>query len=155
MDVFGNAVPTSSSTVGVTTASASISGYVYNDLNKNGIYTNGDTGLSGVTLQLYTDPNGDGNPSDGTLQQIATTDANGHYQLLNLNIAHYVVIETLLPGYTGSAPANNRLAVNVTNLTATTNTNFFLYVPAPSLYSTISGTAWNDANGNGTNDAGE
>ena len=106
-DVFGNPVPTSSSTVGVNTASASISGHVYNDINQSGVYTNGDTGLSDVTLQLFTDPNGDGNPSDGTLVQIATTDANGFYDMLNLNIGHYVVVETLLPGYVGSAPSNN------------------------------------------------
>ena len=111
--------------------------------------------MSGVTLQLFTDPNGDGNPADGTLAQIATSDANGYYELLNLNIGHYVVVETLLPGYVGSAPTNNRLSLNITNLAAYTNENFFEYIPAPSLYSTISGKVWNDANGNGTNDAGE
>ena len=151
-DVFGNPVPTSSSTVGVTTASASINGYVYNDTNQSGVFVPGDTGLSSVTLQLFTDPDGDGNPSDGSLVQVTTTDVNGYYELLNLNAGHYVVVESLLPGYVGSAPPNNRLAVNITNLTAYTNENFFQYVPAPSVYSTISGTVWNDANGNGTND---
>ncbi len=154
-DIFGNPVPASSSTIGVNTASASINGFVYNDINQSGIFTNGDLGLSGVTLQLFTDPNGDGNPADGTLVQVTTTDANGYYELLNLTTGHYVIAETLLPGYAGSAPPNNRLAISVTNLTTFTNQNFFQYLPAPSLYSTISGTVWNDLNGNGTNDAGE
>jgi hypothetical protein len=154
-DIFGNAVPTSSSTIGVNTASASISGFVYNDLNQSGVFTNGDLGLGGVTLQLFTDPNGDGNPADGTLVQVTTTDANGYYELLNLTTGHYVIAETLVPGYAGSAPPNNRLAINVTSLTAFTNQNFFQYIPAPSVYSTISGTVWNDLNGNGTNDPGE
>jgi uncharacterized repeat protein (TIGR01451 family) len=155
VDDFGNPVPASSSTIGVNTATASINGHVYNDINQNGVYTNGDTGLSGVTLQLFTDPNGDGDPSDGTLVQITTSDVNGYYELLNLGLGHYVVVGTTLPGYISSAPANNRLAFNLTTLTASTNNNFFQYVPAPSLYSTINGTVWYDSNGNGTNDAGE
>src|SRR5207248_4587873 len=36
-----------------------------------------------------------------------------------------------------------------------TNHNFFDYQPSPVLYSTVSGTVWNDANGNGTNDVAE
>jgi len=60
VDIFGNAVPVSSSTIGVTTSAAGISGHVYNDINHSGVFTNGDAGLSGVTLQLFTDPNGDG-----------------------------------------------------------------------------------------------
>src|SRR6185437_25523 len=154
-DSYGEAVPTASSTIGVTTVAATINGYVYNDLNHNGVFTNGDTGLSGVTLQIFTDPNGDGDPSDGTLVQSTTTDGNGYYEMLNLNTGHYVVVETLLPGYVGSAPANNRLALNVTSLTAFTNANFFEYVPSPTAYSTISGSAWNDLNGNAIMDSGE
>ena len=152
-DINGNAVPTTLSTIGVTTASASINGHVYNDINQSGVFTNGDTGLANVTLQLYTDPTGTGTP--GTLVQVVTTDGNGYYELLNLNTGHYVVVETDLPGYSSSSPANNRLALNLTTLTATTNANFFDYIPAPAVYSTISGAVWNDANGNGTNNVGE
>ena len=117
-DVFGNAVPAASSTIGVNTASASINGHVYNDINQSGVFTNGDTGLSGVTVQLFTDPNGDGNPADGALVQVTTTDDNGYYELLNLNTGHYVVVETDLPGYASSAPPNSRLTLNITNLAA-------------------------------------
>jgi uncharacterized repeat protein (TIGR01451 family) len=152
-DIFGNPVPTSSSTIGVNTIAAAINGHVYNDINQSGIYTNGDTGLASVTLTLYTDPTGTGTP--GALVQITTSDANGYYELLNLGIGRYVAVETLLPGYAGSAPPNGRLAFNLTTLTASTNNNFFQYIPALSSYSTISGTVWYDANGNGTNNAGE
>jgi len=75
--------------------------------------------------------------------------------LLNLTLGHYVVVETDLPGYASSAPGNNRLAFNLTTLTATNGNNFFDYLPSPASYSTISGTVWNDANGNGTNDLAE
>jgi uncharacterized repeat protein (TIGR01451 family) len=152
-DINGNPVPTTTSTIGVNTASAAINGHVYNDINQSGVFTNGDTGLANVTLQLYTDPTGTGTP--GTLVQITTTDGNGYYELLNLGIGKYVVVETDLPGYASSSPANNRLSLNLTNLTAFTNANFFDYIPAPSVYSTISGSVWYDTNGNGTNNVGE
>ena len=155
VDAFGNPVPASSGNIGIVTAAAGISGHVYNDVTQNGVFTNTDNGLSGVSLSLYTDPNGDGNPANGTLVQLVTSDANGFYNFLNLNLGHYVAVATPLPGYSSSVPANNRLAFNLTTLTTTNNNNFFEYIPAPSVYSTISGTVWYDANGNGTNDAGE
>ncbi|MFZ1073947.1 MAG: DUF2341 domain-containing protein, partial [Verrucomicrobiia bacterium] len=153
VDAFGNPVPASSSTIGVITAAGQIAGYVYNDINHSGVFTAGDTPLAGVTVELYTDPTGTGMP--GTLLQITTTPGSGYYQFPNLNTGHYVVVATDLPGYTSSAPLNNRLAINLTTLTTSANNDFFQYQPSPNLYSTISGTVWNDINGNGTNDAGE
>jgi hypothetical protein len=150
-DIFGNPVPVASSTIGITTASAAVNGRVYNDINQLGSYTNGMTGLSGVTIQLFTDPNGDGDPSDGSLVQLTTTDGGGYYELLNVNLGKYVVVETDLPGYSSSAPVNNRLPLNLTSLTTYTNNNFFDYQPAPSLYSTFSGRVLNDVLGTGTN----
>ena len=152
-DAFGNPVPASSSTIGVITAAGQMTGYVYNDKDQSGTLTAGDTPLAGVTVQLYTDPTGTGTP--GALLQITTTSASGYYQFLNLNTRHYVVVSTDLPGFTSSAPLNNRLAINLTTLSASANNDFFQYQPSPNLYSTISGTVWNDINGNGTNDAGE
>ena len=152
-DIYGNAVPPSSSTFGVTTATAAINGYVYSDVNHNGVYTNGDTGLSGVTIQLYTDPTGTATPD--TLVQITTTDASGYYELLNLNLGRFVVMATTLPGYVSSAPPNNRFALNLNSLSTSTNNNFFQYLPAPALYATVSGNVWYDFNGNGSHDLGE
>ena len=154
-DINGNPVPTTSSTIGVNTAAGSITGHVYNDLDTNGVLSAGDTPLAGVTLQLFTDPNGDGNPVDGALVQVTTTDASGYYEFLNLNIGHYVIVENHLPGYDSSAPSSNQKAINLPTLTATNNNNFFDFQPSPSQYSTISGRVWNDTNGNGTNDVGE
>ena len=109
-DANGNAVPAASSTASVTNAAALISGSVYDDVNQSGILTTNDVGLGGVTVQLYTDPNGDGNPSDGVLVQATTTESSGYYEFLNLPTNTYVVVETDLPGYTSSLPANNRIA---------------------------------------------
>jgi len=155
VDSYGNPVTAASSTIGVVTAASQISGHVYNDKDQSGTLTAGDTPLSGVTIQLFTDPNGDGDPGDGTLVQIVTTDASGYYELLNLNVGNYVVVESDLPGYASTAPVNNRISVNLPTLSTNANNNFFDYQPSPTLYSTVSGTVWSDANQNGTNDIGE
>ena len=53
-----------------------------------------DGNLSGFTVQRYSDPNGDGNPADGTLQATTTTDANGNYQFTGLAAGSYVIVVT-------------------------------------------------------------
>ena len=124
-DVNGNAVPAATSTASVTNAAALISGSVYNDKDQSGTLTAGDVGLGGVTIQLYTDPDGDGNPSDGVLVQTTTTESSGYYEFLNLPTNTYVVVETDLPGYTSSSPVNNRIALNANLLTTFSNNYFF------------------------------
>ena len=53
----------------VTAAAATVSGYVFNDLNRNGIRDAGEHGMKGYTVHL----NGSGN--------ISVTDSNGYYML--------------------------------------------------------------------------
>lgn len=62
--------------------------------------TLGDVNLVGVVLQLYSDPNGDGNPGDGVLVATTTTDASGNYAFTGTTVAgtgvpvdDYVVVE--------------------------------------------------------------
>ena len=156
VDGNGKPVPPTSSTVtNLITSAAAINGHVYNDTNHSGGLNAGEPGLSGVTLTLYTDPNGDGNPADGSVTQITSTDPNGYYEFLNLPLGNYVVVETDLPGYVSSAPANNRLAVNVTSFTTNANNDFFDYQAGSGSLGSISGSVYYDLNGNGTNDVGE
>ena len=152
-DINGNPVPTTTSTIGVNTAAASITGHVYDDEDQSGVYNPNDPGLANVTLDLYTDPTATGTP--GVLVQVVTTDVNGYYEFLNLNIGHYVIVENHLPGYDSTAPTSNQIAVNLLTLTANNNNNFFDFQPSASVYSTINGMVWYDANGNGTNNVGE
>ena len=49
--------------------------------------------LGGVTIQLYSDPNGDGDPSDGSVVATATTDASGDYEFLSVAADDYVLVE--------------------------------------------------------------
>ncbi len=66
-------------------------GNVSQDTNHNGI---GDVNLANVVIKLYSDPNGDGNPSDGVLIGTTTTDSHGNYSFTNLPAGDYVTVET-------------------------------------------------------------
>jgi uncharacterized repeat protein (TIGR01451 family) len=154
-DVNGNPVPPSSSTVGLPTAASQINGFVYNDPDQSGTLTPGDSGLTEVSLTLYSDPNGDGDPSDGAVVNVTTTDSGGYYELLNLSTGAYVVVETDLPGYASTAPADNRRTIIITSLSTNSGYNFFDYQPNPIVYGRINGTVWSDTNANGVVDPGE
>jgi protocatechuate 3,4-dioxygenase beta subunit len=54
----------------------------------------GEENLQGVTITLYTDPNGDGDPEDGAVVATTTTDADGNYRFEGLLPGHYVAVET-------------------------------------------------------------
>jgi len=54
----------------------------------------GDINLLGVAVELFTDPNGDGDPSDGTSVDITLTDADGNYRFTGLVPGDYVALET-------------------------------------------------------------
>ena len=149
VDSGGNPVPSASGSVGVTNASAKITGHVYNDLDQSGTLTTNDVGLEAVSLALYTDPNGDGNIADGALVQLTATDAGGSYELLNLSLGNYVIVETPLPGFANGTPATAQLPVVFVALTTNANNNFFNYQPAVTNYASIGGTVWNDTNATG------
>ncbi|MBX7207515.1 MAG: putative Ig domain-containing protein [Verrucomicrobiaceae bacterium] len=160
VDVNGDPVPPASSTATITLVAAKISGHVYDDVNTNAAYNAGVDGfLSGITVTLYTDPNGDGNPADGTLVAVTTTDTNGYYEFVNLAAGNYVAVESQPPGYSSSgdsAGANdNRVPVVVSTLTTYSNKDFFDYLTPPVSYASISGKVWNDANANGIAGVGE
>jgi len=55
-DVYNDDVPPVNSTTGLQILAASISGYVYNDVNTNGF--GGDAAFPDVSVSLYTDRTG-------------------------------------------------------------------------------------------------
>jgi hypothetical protein len=57
----------------VTVGGALIGELVFKDWNGNGQWDEGETGISGVQVQLWSDPNDDGNHADGTLLKTPTT----------------------------------------------------------------------------------
>ncbi len=59
----------------------------------------GDTPLSGVTIELFTDPDGDGDSADGVSVGTTVTDAAGNYSFTDLTPGDYVAVETQPAGY--------------------------------------------------------
>ncbi|MEO0016984.1 MAG: hypothetical protein RLZZ522_267, partial [Verrucomicrobiota bacterium] len=151
VDTFGDPVPPSGSSAGLQTMAATISGKVFEDRGVAGF--GGDVALPNVTVKLYSDPNGDGDPSDGTVLAVTTSDTTGYYEFLNLGVAHYVVVQEDQLGYssvTDTAAANdNRIPVDVITLTSYPNNNFLDRLVDPATYGSISGQVRNDTNANG------
>jgi len=73
-----------------------ITGNVSEDTNNDGA---GDVPLSGVTLELFTDPNGDGDPSDGVSLGTTTTNGSGDYAFNDVPFGDYVVVESQPLGF--------------------------------------------------------
>lgn len=123
---------------------AAITGTVFDDLNNDGLFDGGDGKISGVTIYLYTDPNGDGDPSDGVLVDTTTTAVDGTYSFAGMPLGNYVVVERDPFGYISvndvqGAPTDNRVAVAVTQLITYTDKDFLDQAVDPELLGTISG----------------
>lgn len=150
-DANSNAVPPASGSASIVTSAASISGFVYEDQGTPGF--GGDVALSGVTVSLYSDPNNDGDPSDGALLAVTTTSATGSYEFLNLALGNYVVVETDPTGYNSVADVDgandNRIKVSIATLTAITGRNFLDQYINPASYGNVEGQVRNDTNANG------
>jgi len=127
---------------------ASISGTKFNDVNGNGNQDTGEPGIAGVTIQLR-DPSG----------QIttATTDASGAFSFTGLTafVGSYTLSEVVPAGFVQTAPA----APGTFSITLTPGQNAtgFLFGnrAGAAVTATISGTKFNDVNGNGSRDTGE
>jgi uncharacterized repeat protein (TIGR01451 family) len=116
-----------------------------------------DTPLPSVTVSLiYAGDDGILGTADDTVA-VDTTDTNGAYSFPNLEPGVYVIVQTDLPGYTslGDRDGGNANVISPVNLALgqnITSRNFEDYIPLPS---TISGTVWEDLNGDGVWQAGE
>jgi hypothetical protein len=86
---------------------------IFEDANDNGVFDEGDTGISGVTVAIYASTQ---SCQQGELIATTTTDENGNYEFTNLPIisdegafANYMVVVTddfnVLDGYTATVGA--------------------------------------------------
>ena len=77
-----------------------ISGYVFNDSNQNGIFDNGEAGLGSWSVFLYNGVYGGGSSSFPS--QITSTNGSGFYQFSSLSPGNYTIVETLKSGWTNT-----------------------------------------------------
>jgi hypothetical protein len=118
---------------------ASISGTVYVDMNGNGVRNTGEAAEAGVTVQLI---------QNGSVIGSTTTATDGTYTFNNLSAGTYSVGEVPPSGWVRSSVAPPPITVTSTDNPTGIDFGNFKTV-------TLSGTAFNDKNGNGTQDAGE
>jgi ELWxxDGT repeat protein len=137
-------------------AGASISGTVFNDLNNNAKRDTGEAGLAGITI--YNDANNNSKLDAG--EKTTTTDANGLYTFLGLSSGSYKIRQILQSGWVQTTPANNygwtlTLATNQLLTGKDFGTRQTNVTPPPPTGASISGTVWNDLDGDGVKDSDE
>ena len=130
---------------------ATIGDTIWYDADNDGIQDPGELGLSGVTVTLTGDVDGDGNPDT----VVATTDADGHYLFDQLQAGDYTItVSNLPPGMAQTADPDG-VNDNTTTLGlaggATNLDQDFGYTGTGSIGDTI----WNDADGDTTQNSGE
>lgn len=133
---------------------ASVSGFVYADINNNGIKDGGEAPIAGVTISLA------GADDNGAVSKSTATDANGFYQFQNLRPGGYALSESQPTGFIdgkdavgsqGGFTGNDSLTNIALAQGANGQNNNFGELPAAGL----SGFVYIDANDNGVKDAGE
>ena len=124
---------------------ATVTGTVFDDVNTSGTQDVNESGIPGVTVELY-------DSTGTTLMQTTTTDSKGDYSFIKLPAADYTVVEKDLAGYISTT--SNTVPVTAPP-NGTAQANFGDYQIAGCTSNTITGTVFNDANNNGVLDAGE
>ena len=114
-----------------------ISGVVFSDFNGNGQQDENELGLGGIEITLK-----------GTSTEVTqTTSGDGSYQFVNVTSGNYTVIETDPEGYISTTM--NEVRVNLSD-DSSASANF-----GDQIQGIISGTVFEDFNGNGSQDSGE
>jgi protocatechuate 3,4-dioxygenase beta subunit len=127
-------------------ASASASGTIFHDLNANGTRDAGDSGIPGRTV--YADMDEDGELDAGEPQ--TTTDGEGNWSIDGFSPGSYVLREQTPSGWDCSDPTGCSHDVTLSSGDAAFGRDFASFHLA-----TISGTVFNDLNGDGNQDSGE
>jgi YDG domain/SdrD B-like domain len=156
--VEGGRITTASNFANFTTLNGSISGKVWNDINRNGIRDRNtltgaffDPPLAG--WQIFVDSNR--NHILDPLEPVTLTDANGNYAFLDLQVGDYEVQEVLPAGWVATTTFSDRVTVAVRSGIDTAAPDFANYNVTASSPGSIAGVVWNDNNGNGVRDVGD
>ena len=119
---------------------SSISGNVFNDLDGDGTKDVGEPGLSNWKVKI-----------SGVANDSVYTNASGNFSFNNLLAGNYTLLEELQSGWSQTIPTSpSSYSILITSGTNAVNKNFGNFQLVG-----ISGTKFNDENGNGVKDAGE
>ena len=107
--------------------SVTISGSVKQDLTGNGL-TGDDTALSGATVKLYHDVNGNGSldAGDGAAISTKVTTGSGTFSFTGLSTGKYLLQDAVASNQVRTAPTlKSTIAINATNANGTYSGNTF------------------------------
>lgn len=124
-----------------------ISGLKFNDVNGNGVRDAGEPGLAGVTIVITPD-----NPGPTPVQP-AVTGADGSFLFSNVALGRYLLFELVPTGFEQTAPAApGSFTVILSAAQRDSVDNLF---GNRAVGAAVSGTKFNDVNGNGARDTDE
>lgn len=157
VSVFANELATANDFANFSVEHGSLQGVVWNDLNRNGTRDRNiagdfiEPGLEG--WKVYLDLNRNRTLDTGEPAQL--TDPAGNYAFTGLQIGEYEVLEVVPTGWETAPTFGDNYTALVYSGTATSvhdfaNFNLTVMIPAE-----LSGTVFNDVNGNGLRDTGE
>jgi hypothetical protein len=125
---------------------ASIAGTVYNDLDSDGVRDTGEAGLAGIRVFIDTDKDG---IWDSTEKNVLS-DTAGNYKLTGLAAGTYRVRHLKPSGYRAVSPSIGYHTITLATSQIVTGKHF-----ADTQKILISGTVFNDANGDRIRNSGE
>lgn len=106
-------IPTAQSQCTPVANQNTVAGTVFNDVNQNGIKEGAEPGVSGTSVDLYQDNNGDGIiDSDDVIVASTTSDGSGNYSFV---IAQTTIINNVLDEFNSISYTNNNGSENWTN----------------------------------------
>ena len=125
-----------------------ITGTKFLDVNGNGVQDAGEPGLAGVTITRTASIN---DPTGANLSVV--TDAAGNFTFANVPFGNFTLTETVPTGFVQTAPPPpGTISATINFAQRSSAGNLF---GNRALTAMVSGVKFNDANGNGTRDAGE
>lgn len=123
---------------------ASISGYKYNDTDRDGNFDNTESGLANWNIRLN---------QTGQFTRSTTTDSTGKYRFDEVCDGDYTLSEVQQAGWDLTNPSNNSIPVAIRNLISVQNRNFG-NVQNPPIH-TIQGTVFIDNNSDNSYNTGD
>ncbi|HTL30328.1 MAG TPA: SdrD B-like domain-containing protein [Tepidisphaeraceae bacterium] len=134
----------------------SIAGIVFNDLDGDSVKDANEVGVAGITV--YNDANNNSKLDSG--EKTTVTNASGLYTLSNLSAGSYKIRQILQSGWIQTTPANNYgWTITLASNQQLTGKNFGTKQsdvnPPPPSGGSISGTVFNDLDGDRVKDTNE